>query len=193
MKLNEKKQVVVLPGDKLASIEEFVPGTGTAAVGDSIVSTVTGGKHADMTNRVMNVETTKTAIQSIPRVGDYVIGLVDSASPAVAQVTIEAINDVPSNKKFTGMMSLREERRRKSTPIKAADTIRAKVISTKNSIFHLAIEDQKCGVINTVCSNCGGRIVPLGMDRVKCPECGLVDDRLLAEDLLKPSRSQARP
>ena len=104
-----------------------------------------------------------------------------------------AINDVPSNKELTGMLSLRDERRRISSSIKAADTIRAKISSTKNAIFHLAIDDPKCGVINTVCSNCGGRIVPLGRDRVKCPECGLVDDRLLAEDLLKPSRSQASP
>lgn len=188
--MGEKKQVIVLPGDKLASIEEFVPGTGTASIGDSIVSTVTGGKKPDMANRVMNVEPVKTATETIPKVGDYITGFVDSASPAVAQITIRAINEVPSSKQFTGMLSLRE-RRRKSPPIKAADTIRAKVISTKNAIFHLAIDDQKCGVINTVCSNCGGRIVPLGMDRVKCPECGLVDDRLLAEDLLRPNPSQA--
>ncbi len=130
----------------------------------------------DMTNRVMNVKPAKDAAGTLPREGDYITGFVDSASPAMAQVTIKAINDVPNNKEFTGMLSLRDERRRRSSPIKAADTIRAKVISTKNAIFHLAIDDPKCGVINTVCSNCGGRIVPLGRDRVKCPECGLVDD-----------------
>jgi len=189
--VEKKSTAIVLPGDKLASIEEFVPGSGTASVGESIVSTVTGGKQADMTNRVMNVKPAKDAAGTLPREGDYITGFVDSASPAMAQITIKAINDVPSNKEFTGMLSLRDERRRRSSPIKAADTIRAKVISTKNAIFHLAIDDPKCGVINTVCSNCGGRIVPLGRDRVKCPECGLVDDRLLAEDLLKPSRSQA--
>ncbi|MDG6923375.1 MAG: hypothetical protein JRN67_08805, partial [Nitrososphaerota archaeon] len=60
LNLGEKKRKVVLPGDKLASIEEFVPGAGTATVGDSIISTVTGGKQADMTNRVMIVESIKT-------------------------------------------------------------------------------------------------------------------------------------
>ena len=59
--MTEKKQsIIVLPGDKLASIEEFVPGTGTVTVGDSIVSTVTGGKQPDMANRVMNVKPAKT-------------------------------------------------------------------------------------------------------------------------------------
>ncbi len=187
----KKTATIVLPGDKLASIEEFVPGTGTVTLGDSIVSTVSGGREPDMSNRVMNVKPAKTADDKLPKVGDYITGFVDSASPSVAQVTIKAINDVPNNKEFTGMLSLRDERRRRSSPIKAADTIRAKISSTKNAIFHLVIDDPRCGVINTVCSNCGGRIVPLGRDRVKCPECGLVDDRLLAEDLLKPTRSQA--
>ena len=190
--MNEKKASIVLPGDKLASIEEFIPGTGTVTVGDSIVSTNAGGKNADMANRVVSVKPLRFASQNIPKVGDYVIGFVDSASPSMAQITVRAINDLLSNRQFSAMLSLRDDRRRKSSPVKPADTIRAKVISMKNSIIHLAIADRSCGVINTVCSNCGGQIVPLGSDRVKCPECGLVDDRLLAEDLLRPTRPQAR-
>ncbi len=182
------EEKVVIPGDKLASIEEFIPGSGTASIGESIVSTVTGSKRPDMSNRVMNVKPARELTDAIPKVGDYVIGFVDSSSPTMAQVTIKAINDVPSHREFSGMLSLRDERRRKSSPIKAADTIRARVISTKNSIFHLGLDDQRCGVINTRCSNCGGTVVALGMDRVKCPECGLVDDRILSQDFVKPQR-----
>jgi exosome complex component CSL4 len=191
--MSEKNKLQkVLPGDKLASIEEFVPGIGSAAVGESIVATVAGSKKADMSNRVMNVDPAKDAASAIPKVGDYIIGFVDSSSPSVAQVTIRAINDVPSSREFAGMLSMRDEtRRRNSSPIKAADIIRARVLSTKNAIFHLAIDGPKCGVISTVCSNCGGPVVPLGRDRVKCPECGLVDDRLLAEELFRPNGSQA--
>jgi exosome complex component CSL4 len=183
---------IVLPGDRLATIEEFMPGTGSASVGDVIVSTVLGDEKPDMSNRVMNVEPFKFASELIPKAGDYVIGLVDSSSPTMAQVTIIALNDRPSNKQFSGMLSLRDERRRRSTsPIKAADIIRAKVASTKNSIFHLSIDGPDLGVIYTVCSNCGGRVVPMGRERVKCPECGLVDERILAEDFIKNSRAQA--
>jgi exosome complex component CSL4 len=191
IELNAKKEVQrVLPGDRLASIEEFVPGTGTVAAKDSIISTVAGNKEPDMSTRVMSVEPAKSAMKSIPRVGDYIIGLVESASPSVAQVTIKAINDVPSDREFAGMLSMREERRRNTIPLKSADLIRAKIYSTKNSIFHLSLDDPKCGVISTVCSNCGGTVVPLGRDRVKCPECGLVDDRILAEDMIRPVHSQ---
>ena len=186
-----EKSKKVLPGDVLASIEEFIPGAGTVAVGESIISTVAGSRSPDISSSVMSVVPSRSASKAIPRVGDYVTGFVDSASPSVAQVTVRSINDVPSNREFAGMLSTRDERRRNSSPIRAADTIRAKVISTKNSIFHLALADTRCGVINTVCSSCGGPVVPLGRDRVKCPECGLVDDRLLAEEMIRSSRPQA--
>ncbi|MGH2639819.1 MAG: exosome complex RNA-binding protein Csl4 [Rhabdochlamydiaceae bacterium] len=193
VEVGERKRLrIVLPGDKLATIEEFIPGTGSASIDDEVVSTVLGGQQPDMSNRIMNVKPARTAADSLPKAGDNIIGRVDSAQSSVAQVTIIALNDKPSHKEFSGMLSLRDDRRRRSSsPIKAADLIRAKVISTKNSIFHLSIDASDCGVIYTVCSNCGGRVVALGRDRVKCPECGLVDERVLADDFVKLSRTQA--
>ena len=51
----KKSKPAVVPGDKLATIEEFVPGNGTASVGEAIVSVVVGDAEPDMSNRVMNV------------------------------------------------------------------------------------------------------------------------------------------
>ncbi len=87
---------------------------------------------------------------------------------------------------------MREDRRRRtSSPIKAGDLIRAKVSSTKNSIYHLSLDDPGAGVIETVCSNCGGNVMALSRDRVKCKECGFVDERILSEDFIKSSRRPA--
>jgi exosome complex component CSL4 len=91
------------------------------------------------------------------------------------------------------MMSFRDDRRRRSSPVKPGDTIRAKVFSTKNSIYHLTLDAPDCGVLFTVCSVCGGSVIALGRDRVKCRECGTVDDRLLADDFIRLSRTQPTP
>jgi len=188
----KEKSRQAIPGDRLATIEEFVPGVGSASVGDSVISTVVGDVQPDMVNRVINVKPVNSADDSLPKVGDYVIGHVDSAQPSMAQVTIIAVNDEVSDKELSGMLSMRDDRRRRTTsPIKAGDTIRARVISTKNSIYHLALDDPKTGVIKTVCSNCGGSVIALGKDRVKCRECGMVDERLLSDDFVKYSRSQS--
>lgn len=182
----------VLPGEKLATIEEFAPGTGSAIIGDSVISTIVGEVQPDLSSRVINVKLQKTGLQGIPSAGDYVTGTVQSAQPSMAQVKIEAVNDEPSSKEFTGMLSMRDERRRRtSSPIKTGDVIRAQVISTKNAIFHLTVDCSNCGVLFTVCSNCGNDVVAIGRDRVKCKECGWVEERLLAEDFIRYSRGQS--
>ncbi|MDG6998228.1 MAG: exosome complex RNA-binding protein Csl4 [Nitrososphaerota archaeon] len=193
MSEDKRQSRVALPGDKLATIEEFVSGEGSASFGEFVASTVTGKVEPDMTNRMMNVKFAKTDLQKLPRAGDYIIGTVQSAQPAAAQINMVAVNDTPSHKEFTGMLSLRDDRRRRSTPIKPGDTIRALIFSTKNAIFHLTLDAPNCGVLYTTCVNCGGSVVALGRDRVKCRECGWVDERLLAEDFIKFSRSQANP
>ena len=181
----------VLPGDKLATIEEFAAGNGTVANGDSIVSTVVGESNPDMRSRTMNVKTDKNVGIGVPATGDYIIGKVQSAQPSMAQIEIESVNDIPSNKQFTGMLSMRDERRRRTTsPIKAGDVVRAKVISTKNAIIQLGIDSPKSGVLYTVCSNCGKEVFAISRDRVKCRECGWVDERLLSEDFVRSSRGQ---
>lgn len=190
----ERKQTKrALPGDKLATIEEFVSGEGSTSAGEYVLSTVVGNVQADMTNRVMNVKLAKTGLERLPQVGDYITGKVQSAQPAAAQVAIQAVNDVPNHKDFSGMLSLRDDRHRRSAPTKAGDTIRAMIFSTKNSIFHLTLEAPNCGVLYTVCNVCGGSVVALGRDRVKCRECGWVDERMLADDFIKYSRSQESP
>jgi len=184
-----KRGRLAIPGDKLATIEEFVPGRGSATSGDEIVSTVVGDVEPDMTNRVINVKAMKNVDNELPKTGDLVIGHVDSAQPSMAQITIIAVNDRESEKELSGMLSMREDRRRRtSSPLKAGDIIRARVASTKNAIIHLSLDDQKAGVLETVCSNCGGSVMALGRDRVKCKECGFVDDRILSEDFIKSSR-----
>lgn len=179
---------MVFPGDKLATIEEFVSGSGSAIVGDSIVSTVVGNEEPDMSNRVMNVSSVKENDNILPTSGDTIIGFVESAQISAAQITIKAINESTSHKELGGLLSLRDDRRRKSNPIRAGDTLRATITSTKNSIYHLSLDCPNCGVLQTVCGNCGGTVVALGKDRVKCRECGFVDERLLSEDFIKYSR-----
>jgi exosome complex component CSL4 len=186
-----KSKTAVIPGEKLATIEEFVPGEGTASLGESIVSTVLGDAEPDMTDRVMNVRAVHSADSQLPHVGEYVIGRVDSAQPSMAQITIIAVRDLVSDKELSGMLSLRDDRRRRSSPLRSGDTIRAKVISTKNSIYHLAMDDAKTGIVRTVCANCGGEVIALGTDRVKCRDCGFVDERMVSEDFVKFSRNRA--
>jgi len=64
---------------------------------------------------------------------------------------------------------------------KAGDIIRAKVISTKNQVYHLSTKDKDLGVIYAFCSRCGGT---LGSKRqgMVCPRCGNIERRKIVFD-----------
>jgi exosome complex component CSL4 len=183
---------VVLPGDQLATEEEFEPGSGAALSGENVVATRIGEVTPDMTNRVMIVKPARNDIARLPKIGDFITGTVQSSASSIAQIRIDAINDVPSSKDLSGMLSMRDDRRRRSSssPVRTGDAIRAKVVSTTNAIYHLSLDGPNSGVIYTVCSFCGNRVIGLGRGAVKCTECGMVDDRLLSEDFLAYSRGQ---
>jgi exosome complex RNA-binding protein Csl4 len=186
---SEDQSKHVLPGEFLAAQEEFEAGEGSAVIGGNVIATRIGSPRADMSQRVMAVLPARHDIAKLPQVGDHVSGTVESAASSVAQVKIEAVNEVPSSKELSGMLSLREDRRRgRASPLRAGDVIRAKISSTKNAIYHLVMDDPSCGVIYTVCSFCGGRVIALGHGAIKCTECGATDDRLLSEDFIAYSR-----
>lgn len=183
----------VLPGDPLGAEEEFEAGPGSAKVdGGLIVASRMGEASPDMSRRVVSVKPAKEKIAKVPQVGDIIVGTVESAASSIAQVTINAINDEPSSKRFAGMLSMRDpdRRRRNSTPIKPGDTLRARIFSTTNSIYHLTLDCANCGVLYTVCSFCGGRVISLGRGSVKCTECNSVDERILSDDFIAFSRNQ---
>jgi len=180
----------VLPGDNLGAEEEFEPGLGSTSLDGKVVASVVGEASPNMSSRVMLVKPAKQDIAKLPEVNDVIIGTVQSAASSIAQVRIDAINDIRSTKDLSGMLSMRDDRhRRSSSPIRAGDVVRARVTSTVNSIYHLSLDCTGCGVIFTVCSFCGGRVVALGRGAVKCTECGSTDDRLLSDDFVTYSRS----
>ncbi len=181
--MSEKKERKTMPGEALAVVEEFEPGEGTYSNGDSVRAAAVGIAEFDLKQRKVIVKS-PVKKPALPTKGDSVEGLVESAQSNVINMRILRINGKPSDANFTGMLSTRQDpqrRGRRITVAKVADLMRATVYSTKNAIIHLALERDNDGVLSTVCSICGGGVVRIN-DRVKCKECGYVDERMLAPD-----------
>ena len=75
-----------LPGDKIASIEEFESGENTFDDGDMVRSTVVGTANMDKKERVATV--LKTQKQLVPQKGDIVTGTVAAVMSSMMAVTI---------------------------------------------------------------------------------------------------------
>ncbi len=181
--ISEKSKRVV-PGDMLAVIEEFSSSKGTYINGSSIRASKLGMANYNMKKKEIKIEPLKKI--KVPMVGDSVIGQVEAVQSNIANIRIYYINNERSLSNFVGMLVLKSESpmrrgREKAIICKLGDIIRAKVTSCKNAIVHLSINGDENGVVYAKCSLCGGNMNKIGQ-RVKCVECGFIEDRKLAFD-----------
>jgi exosome complex component CSL4 len=177
----EKK--VVLPGDKLAVSEEYLPGRHVYDDSGLLRALAVGTVERDQRNMEISV---KPAVEAgTLKVGDYVTGQVEAAATSTAGVRIYYVNGKPTEKGFTGTLMLRSRERergpRAGPPVKLGDIVRSRIQSMMNGIIHLSVDEDDTGVLYASCGNCG-RPMQRGGNRAKCDECGNVEERKLASD-----------
>ena len=180
-----KKPTVVLPGDKLAVSEEFLPGRHVYDNSGSIRALVAGSAFRDMKNVEISVE--PAAEPELIKADDWVTGQVETTQANSANVHIFFLNGKPTYKDFSGMLSLRGlsgggRGARRTTPVKLGDLVRCRVFSLLNGIIHLTIEEPDMGVVAARCGNCGKPLLRGSATKAKCVECGNVEERKLAKD-----------
>ncbi len=180
-----KKGAGVLPGDKLAVSEEFLPGRHTYDNSGLIRALTVGAVVKDTKNMEISV---KPAVEAeIIKVDDWVTGQVETTQANSANVHIFFLNGKQTHKDFSGMLSLRGlsgggRGARRTTPVKLGDIVRCRVFSLLNGIIHLTIDEPDMGVVTALCGNCGKPLLRGSATKAKCVECGNVEERKLARD-----------
>lgn len=177
-------ETLVLPGERLGVIEEFVPGRGTYVEDGNIYSAVTGQLQVDRAKREIHVKSL-THQPLLPKVGDVVIGKVTNVSEKTMMMRIVQIGDKWLSTSFTGMMHISDSSpsyvKTMDDAFKVGDVVRAKVISTKNREFHLSTQSDNLGVIVAACTRCGAPLT-FSRGRLRCGVCNYFDRRKLASD-----------
>ncbi|HYB07580.1 MAG TPA: exosome complex RNA-binding protein Csl4 [Nitrososphaerales archaeon] len=185
MKDTKPKAPMVLPGDRLAVSEEFLPGKHTYDDSGLIRALAAGSVVKDVKNMEISV---KPAVEpELIKADDWVTGQVEGAQANSANVHIYFLNGKPTYKDFSGMLSLRGlsgggRGTRRTTPVKMGDIVRCRVFSLLNGIIHLTIDEPDMGVVAALCGNCGKPLLRGSAARAKCDECGNVEERKLARD-----------
>ncbi|MDG6989364.1 MAG: exosome complex RNA-binding protein Csl4 [Nitrososphaerota archaeon] len=187
--MKEAKRVQgVLPGDRLAVSEEFLPGSHTYDSSGLIRSLTAGSVVKDA--KSMEISVKPAAEPELFRVDDWVTGQVEATQANSANVHIFFHNGKPNHKDFSGMLSLRglsgggrgERGARRTTPVKSGDIVRCRVFSLVNGIIHLNIDEPDMGVVSALCGICGKPLQRGSATKVKCDECGNVEDRKRTRD-----------
>ena len=170
---------LVLPGDKIAIIEEYEAGNNACDDGHVVRAAVIGQSEIDKKNRVVNIKKHKSI--SVPEKGDIVIGTVEAVMGSMIVVLIRYINHKPVKSHVECICATRSIRKKNIALVK--DLVKLKIIGHLNGAIHASIQDPELGVLFTKCRKCGMDVKPL-RDIIKCIECGWTDDRKLSSDFL---------
>ncbi len=180
----QKSGQLVVPGDNLGVIEEYEPGPGTYVEEGTIYSLTTGRALMDLLNKKVSVYPGVKA-SGVPRVGSIVVGQVTEVQNKQATVRIFQVGDRVLSGFFSGLLHVSDVSPRYVESMydvcKPGDVVRAKVVSDKNRVFHLSINERDFGVLYAFCSRCG-HVLALRKFRMHCDECGNLERRKPAQD-----------
>ena len=175
--MDEKQKI---PGEKIAQIEEYLPGDNTFEDKDVIRSTAIGDLNLDSTERLASINRQKQI--TVPQVGDIIIGVVEANLPSMIAIMIKYVNGKKMNSNLECVCVTRHIR--KKNIALAQDVVKAEIISHINGTIHASIDSQELGVLFTKCRKCYGTVVKM-RDAVKCKDCGWIDDRKLSTEFGK--------
>ena len=186
LKSEQRNGNLVLPGERLGVIEEFIPDSGTYVKDGIIYSKIVGRALMDMLNRRVSVYPLNDGAV-VPKLSATVIGQVGNAQSDNVLVRIFKVGTTKKKLSgvFSGILHISDVADRyvdsMNEVCKPGDIIRAKVISEKNQIFHLTTVDKNLGVIYASCSICGN-LLEQRRQEMLCPKCGNVEKRKTAFD-----------
>jgi exosome complex component CSL4 len=184
LKSETKNGNLVLPGERLGVIEEFIPDSGTYVKDGVIYSKLIGRALMDMLNRKVTVYPVLKGVV-VPKVGVSIVGQVGNAQSDNVLVKIFEVSDKKKmSGAFGGILHISDVSDRyidsMTEVCKPGDIVRAKVISEKNQVFHLSMADRNLGVIYAFCSVCGNILEERRPQEMQCLKCGNMERRKTA-------------
>jgi len=170
---------LVLPGEKLGVIEEFVSSDGTYVEAGSIFSGIVGRVLMDLMNKKVSVHPLAQG-PSVPRAGSIVTGSITSVQDMIATLRMFKIGTRYLSGFFSGLIHISDASFRYIDSMfdvcRTGDLARARVISDMNGAYHLTLKGQNLGVLYAFCSSCGHILAKKRADMV-CENCGNIEKR----------------
>lgn len=177
----------VVPGDFLATTEEFVPGDGAYEEEGRIYAASTGVVLVDASAKRISVFSRTPGPPTLKR-GDVIVGRVEEVRDQSANVYVGVLRGREDRElplPNMGMIHISQTHtgyvKELSGQFKPGDIVRAKVLNARREPIQLTTAGDDLGVIVAACSMCRGLLEREGT-KLHCPNCGNVEFRKLASD-----------
>lgn len=164
-----------LPGEYLASIEEFFPGEGVYEYNGNVYSSSLGKIVYNLKERKISVQPFKRPSNYLKR-GFTVICKVTHIAKNLVELKILYIEDTKTNVNLTGYLQIKRKQdsfKEETSILKNEDYVRARVLTVEGNIF-LSLRGRNYGVIYAECPNCTSHLYSVKKQRnlLICRECG---------------------
>ena len=181
---------IVLTGQYLGVVEEFLPDKQTTFVKDGqIYATISGLLNIDHEKRKIkiNINPKQEENRKTIKVGDVVIGVILFLRQYSVGINFYTVNQkIHFNSRNFGNIHVSQISDRYVERIQEAfqitDIIRARVIKLNFTEYDLSTSEKKLGVIYADCVICGTPLVQTGYNKLRCERCGNHETRKIASD-----------
>jgi len=187
-KKSVKNDELVLTGQYLGVVEEFLPDKKSTFVKDGeIYATKSGHIDIDDEKRKIEVKTQQEEDRKTVKVGDIVIGPILFLRQYSVGMNFYTINGkMHFNSSYFGNVHVSQISERYIEKIRDAfqitDIIRTRVISINYNEYNLSTSGKDFGVIYADCVICGTPLNKIGHNKLRCERCGNTETRKLASD-----------
>lgn len=187
MKEEVKTGDFAMPGDLLATSEEFIPEEGIYEEDNGLYSAQTGVVLMDIDSKKISVHP-KTNSPPVLKQGDIVIGRVEEIRGQIANVQIGAIRGSEdreissSGDAIIHISKVSDDYVEElDDEFKPGDIIRARVVNAGRGSVKLTTADENLGILVGLCSKCRS-VLEKKNGKLKCPNCENVESRKIAND-----------
>jgi exosome complex component CSL4 len=190
-----KDKSIVLTGQYLGVVEEFLPDKKSTFVRDGqIFATKSGLLNIDEKKRKIKIKTHQEKDRKIVQIGDIVVGTIVFLRQYSVGLNFYIINDkIHFNSDYFGNIHVSQVSDKFVEKIQDAfqitDIIRAKVLEQETNEYKLTTVGKELGVIYADCVICGESLDRIGYNKLRCPRCGNVEIRKLANDYSDVNKS----
>lgn len=175
---------MLMPGDRLATNEEYMPGEGTYERGGVIFAAIAGYECFDEKDKVARVS--PVCPSRTLRLDDIILGEVDRVSNSVVKVRISGLDRRGESTGMDRIGAIHVSRMMEDYVKEArhhfriGDYVRARVVQLEPSI-QLSTDAEELGILKARCLRCRG-ILSNKDGELFCPTCDRTETRKTAGD-----------
>jgi exosome complex component CSL4 len=178
---------MTMPGDEIATSEEYMPGNGTYEMQGKIFAAIVGKIEFSESDKTVHVKEAKRSRTLKP--GDIVLGEVGNVTNSLANISISGLENLDRSigAGETGVIHISKVTESYTEDVRkeyrSGDLVRAKVLQVVPSL-QLSSREPELGVLKGRCGRCR-TVLTNNSGKLYCDECEKFEHRKLASDFGK--------